>query len=192
MNQSQVVVNPTFGLDDAATKSQVELVLDVAQDSTRSRDPTSHVTKSPEQAGRSTLRRILVPLAVTATLVGAAVAAVVVATSSSSSSTEGAGIITKAEAKPNLIWQDEFSGNTLDTSKWSHNVGDGCNFGLCGWGNGELQWYQEASTQVSGGTLKIKVERTEQGPRPTSSSRIHTRNKFAFKYGRVVKRMRMP
>ena len=39
------------------------------------------------------------------------------------------------------IWQDEFSGSTVDTRKWQFDRGDGCDRGLCGWGNDEQQWY---------------------------------------------------
>ena len=35
---------------------------------------------------------------------------------------------------PNLIWSDEFDGDTLDLSKWTYVNGNGCDVGLCGWG----------------------------------------------------------
>ena len=46
-----------------------------------------------------------------------------------------------------LIWSDEFNGNTLDNNKWGHDVGTGSQYGLWGWGNGELQFYQSQNTQ---------------------------------------------
>ncbi len=58
---------------------------------------------------------------------------------------------------PTLIWGDEFEGSALDLTKWTHQIGDGCSISqdLCGWGNNELQWYQEANTVVEDGKLKI-------------------------------------
>ena len=34
-----------------------------------------------------------------------------------------------------LIWSDEFNGNSLNSNNWTHEVGTG----NWGWGNGELQ-----------------------------------------------------
>ena len=42
----------------------------------------------------------------------------------------------------NLIWNDEFNGSELDTTKWIHEIGTGSQYGLYGWGNSELQYYQ--------------------------------------------------
>ena len=54
-----------------------------------------------------------------------------------------------------LIWEENFSGNSLDQSVWTHELGTGSQYGLWGWGNGELQFYQAGNSEVSGGTLKI-------------------------------------
>ena len=35
---------------------------------------------------------------------------------------------------PNLIWSDEFDGDSIDFTKWSFVNGNGCDVGLCGWG----------------------------------------------------------
>jgi len=47
-----------------------------------------------------------------------------------------------------LVWADEFDGDTLNTEKWSYMTGTGSEYGLDGWGNNELQYYQEEN--VSG------------------------------------------
>ena len=46
---------------------------------------------------------------------------------------------TKAQC-PELIWSDEFDGTVLDDTKWSPQIGDGCDLGpgMCGWGNNEV------------------------------------------------------
>lgn len=99
----------------------------------------------------------------------------------------------------NLIWQDEFNGNSLDQTKWSHDLGTGATFGLNGWGNGELQYYQPDNTAVGGGTLVIEAREEPQGisdvhsgfqPYFYSSSKITTRNKFDFRHGRVEARIK--
>jgi hypothetical protein len=41
---------------------------------------------------------------------------------------------------PDLIWSDEFDGNSLDMTKWSFVNGNGCDVGLCGWGKC-CAWY---------------------------------------------------
>ena len=38
-----------------------------------------------------------------------------------------------------LVWQDEFDGDTLDSSNWEPQIGDGSDYGLDRWGNGEQQ-----------------------------------------------------
>ena len=54
-----------------------------------------------------------------------------------------------------LVWEENFSGTTLDQSVWTHELGTGSQNGLWGWGNGELQFYQSGNAEVGGGTLKI-------------------------------------
>lgn len=85
---------------------------------------------------------------------------------------------------PNLVWSDEFSGSSLDFNKWSYQIGDGCSEGICGWGNNELQSYQEANVEVSNGTLKITARKERiRGSRYTSG-RLNTKGKADFTYGR--------
>jgi len=38
-----------------------------------------------------------------------------------------------------LVWHDEFDGNTINSDNWVFETGDGCP-DLCGWGNNELQF----------------------------------------------------
>ena len=62
------------------------------------------------------------------------------------------------------VWQDEFSGTGLDTSKWSYQTGNGFTAGtdyVAGWGNNELEYYTDRSSNVSvqGGTLVITARR---------------------------------
>ena len=45
-----------------------------------------------------------------------------------------------------VIWEDNF--NTFNTAQWTKDIGDGCNIGLCGWGNQELQSYEANNVYI--------------------------------------------
>ena len=90
----------------------------------------------------------------------------------------------------NLIWADEFDGNQLDENYWTFQIGDGCP-DLCGWGNNELEDYQKENTTIQNGNLIIRAKR-EAGKNSFTSSRINTKGKFSFKYGRVDVRAALP
>ncbi len=85
-----------------------------------------------------------------------------------------------------LVWQDEFDGTTLNASNWEYE------FGGSGWGNNELQYYQEQNTVVEDGLLIIKAKRESVGGKIYTSSRIITQDKYDFKYGRVDIRAKLP
>ncbi len=89
-----------------------------------------------------------------------------------------------------LVWRDEFEGNTL-SSDWEHQIGSGCP-DLCGWGNNELQFYRRENTTVQDGFLTIEARRETFGGRSYTSSRIKTEGRQSFRYGRIDIRARMP
>ncbi len=93
---------------------------------------------------------------------------------------------------PNIIWQDEFDGTSLDQSKWNYQIGDGCDQNLCGWGNSELQSYQEANVVVSNGTLKITAQKERIRGSQYTSGRINTKGKADFTYGRFEASIKLP
>lgn len=57
----------------------------------------------------------------------------------------------------NLVWSDEFDGNSLNTGNWSAEIGTGSG----GWGNNELQYYtsRPQNLQVTGGNLVITAQK---------------------------------
>jgi beta-glucanase (GH16 family) len=61
---------------------------------------------------------------------------------------EGRGYVGRGVFQPGwrLLWQDDFI--RYERSKWSAQQGDGCHLGICGWGNGELQFYTNRSRNL--------------------------------------------
>ena len=96
-----------------------------------------------------------------------------------------------------IIWEDNFDGNTLDNTKWAHDLGTGIQYGLWGWGNGELQYYQSQNTTLDNGIATITVKEEPAGLVDSwgntsyySSSKITTKGIFDFRYGKVEARIK--
>lgn len=88
-----------------------------------------------------------------------------------------------------LVWSDEFDGDTIDDNKWTHEVN--CEGG----GNNEKQCYTDdpANSYVADGNLHIVALPAEEGaPKPYTSARLNTRYKADFKYGRFEMRAKLP
>ncbi len=92
----------------------------------------------------------------------------------------------------NLIWEDNFTTPELDTDKWQHETGDGCDKNLCGWGNNEQQWYQPENTEIKDGILHIRARREDGYEKTLTSSKITTEGLFSQKFGRFEARIRTP
>ena len=88
----------------------------------------------------------------------------------------------------NLIWQDEFDGDAVNTNYWTFETGNGNN----GWGNQESQYYLEENTSIYEGNLVIEARKENYAGFQYTSSRMITKNKFDFKYGRVDIRAALP
>jgi len=87
-----------------------------------------------------------------------------------------------------LVWSDEFNVSSIDNSNWTFETGTG----NWGWGNNELQYYQENNTSIIDGNLVIEARKESVDNSNYTSSRIITRDKKSFKYGRVDIRAVMP
>ena len=79
----------------------------------------------------------------------------------------------------------------LDPETWYFETGDGCP-DLCGWGNNELEWYLPDSAELRDGLLVITARNESSNGKDYTSARINTRDRFAFRYGRIEARMRLP
>jgi beta-glucanase (GH16 family) len=88
-----------------------------------------------------------------------------------------------------LTWAEEFDGNTLNTEAWTYETG------ASGWGNNELQNYTAGNNaDVSDGFLTITAKKVNNNTSVGSytSSRIISRNKADFQYGRIEIRAKLP
>jgi beta-glucanase (GH16 family) len=85
-----------------------------------------------------------------------------------------------------LIWSDEFNGNLIDTLNWNFETGGH------GWGNNEQQYYQRNNATVSDGNLVITAKRETVGSNNYTSSRMTTKRKREFLYGKITARIKIP
>lgn len=91
-----------------------------------------------------------------------------------------------------LVFHDEFNGDKLDTSVWSHQLGTGSQFGLTDWGNNEKQYYKEDNVYLEDGSMVIEAKEETYEGKPYTSGRITTMDSFSKAYGRFEARIQMP
>ncbi len=102
------------------------------------------------------------------------------------------------------VWSDEFdgaAGASIDGTKWGNDISDGCQQGICGWGNEEREYYTNASENISlngQGQLMIVARQAPAGltcyygPCGYTSAKITTRGKVLASPGRVEARIKLP
>jgi beta-glucanase (GH16 family) len=109
---------------------------------------------------------------------------------SASGKTTATSIQVSISAAEALVWSDEFeSAGAPDPGKWGYDLGNNN-----GWGNNELEYYTNRSDNavVSNGTLKINLKKENYSGFGYTSARLLTKGKFAFKYGRIMVRAKLP
>ncbi|MBK6264439.1 carbohydrate-binding protein [Marivirga sp. S37H4] len=96
-----------------------------------------------------------------------------------------------------IIWEDNF--NSLNNDIWQPDIGDGCDIGLCGWGNQELQSYQANNVYIdnvpgeSGNNALVLEARNENsGSRAFTSGKVTTKGNLSVHYGLIEVRVRVP
>lgn len=87
-----------------------------------------------------------------------------------------------------LVWADEFNGNAVDSTNWIFEIGTGSS----GWGNNELQYYRVENTYFYSGSLVIEARKEAYGGSNYTSSRLITKGKQSFKFGRIDIRAALP
>ena len=92
-----------------------------------------------------------------------------------------------------LAWADEFNSGALDATAWTVEGGDGCP-SICGWGNNELEYYTGRPENLffQDGKLLIEARKENFSGKNYTSSKIVSRGKKTFKYGRIDIRAKLP
>lgn len=97
-------------------------------------------------------------------------------------------LLSCGQQKQKLVFEEDFLGDALNEQLWNFELGDGCP-NLCGWGNNEPQIYTDRNHKVENGNLIITVKKEDSS---YTSTRITTKDKFEFQYGKVEARMKLP
>uniref|UniRef100_T1ILI4 GH16 domain-containing protein n=1 Tax=Strigamia maritima TaxID=126957 RepID=T1ILI4_STRMM len=90
-----------------------------------------------------------------------------------------------------LVWDDEFEGPLIDTNRWNFEIGDGCKYGICKWGNDEQQLYTDSidNAFISDGKLIIQAQHIDN---QYTSARMITKGKGDWKFGKIEIRAKFP
>jgi beta-glucanase (GH16 family) len=93
-----------------------------------------------------------------------------------------------------LVWSDEFDKpGKPDDTRWAYDLADGCP-NSCGWGNNELQYYtdDQKNVRVENGFLIIEAIKEKKGTKDYTSTRIISKTKGDWLYGRIEVRAKLP
>lgn len=85
-------------------------------------------------------------------------------------------------AQRKLVWEENFDGKKLDEKVWNIETGDH------GWGNNERQMYTKENHRLENGHLVITAKKTGE---QYTSTRINTKDKKEFQYGRIEARVKL-
>lgn len=91
-----------------------------------------------------------------------------------------------------LVWSDEFNGETLDETLWNIEVNGN------GGGNSELQYYRRDNVTIENDPsedircLVLTAKREEYEGKKFTSGRINGQGKVYFKHGKVEARIKLP
>jgi beta-glucanase (GH16 family) len=87
-----------------------------------------------------------------------------------------------------VVWADEFNGDKIDPGTWVHDVGGG------GFGNGQLEYdtARRENSYIQNGNLVIEARRENYFGKSFTSARMLTQGRFAFKYGTLEARIKVP
>lgn len=91
-------------------------------------------------------------------------------------------------AQEEVIFEEDFNGDSLDMQSWSYEEGDGCP-NLCGWGNNEEQVYSRDYVEVKDGKLVITAVKKDD---EYYSGKIISKDKVEFKYGVIEVKAKLP
>ncbi len=87
-----------------------------------------------------------------------------------------------------LVWSDEFDGDTINLDNWTYDIGG------WGWGNGEAQYYTDRpeNARPENGVLVIELREEPFEGNAFTSARLLTQDLQEFQYGRIEARLKVP
>ena len=87
-----------------------------------------------------------------------------------------------------ILWSDEFEGDVIDSSIWTYDTGGG------GFGNGQFEnnTARHENSYIQNGSLVIEARRENYLGNQFTSARMLTQGRFAFKYGDLEARIKLP
>lgn len=90
-------------------------------------------------------------------------------------------------------WSDEFDGNSIDQSKWTVIVGNGCPE-MCGFGNNEAQYYtnNKENIRLEDGKLILEAHNDSLGQNAFTSAKIISKDKGDWQNGILEIRAKLP
>ncbi len=97
-------------------------------------------------------------------------------------------VLAGTSAHPSVVWQDTFDGPRIDTDTWIWDVGQH------GFGNGQLEYNTSLARNsfIEDGNLVLQAIRENYFGMEFTSARVNTQGRFAFRYGTLSARIKMP
>ena len=91
-----------------------------------------------------------------------------------------------------LVWNDEFGGDSINPNHWTFDIGTGPPYP--GWGNNELEYYTSRTNNayVAGGLLHIVAQKESYNGSSYTSAKLKTLGLFSQTYGRFEFRAKLP
>ena len=123
-------------------------------------------------------------------IIGTIVLVSIISFSCKESRKSGESKVVSTDTSRQLVWGDEFNYSGLpDSNKWNYDTGGH------GWGNNELQFYtyrRPENARVENGMLIIEARKEPWQGRSFTSTRLVTKGKAEWQYGRIEVRARVP
>lgn len=87
-----------------------------------------------------------------------------------------------------VVWREEFNDSKIDRDTWVYDVGGH------GFGNNQLEFNtsRNQNSYTKNGNLVIEARREKYSGREFTSARMSTQGRFAFQYGTLVARIKVP
>ena len=87
-----------------------------------------------------------------------------------------------------VVWSDEFDGPDIDKNTWTYDVGG------WGFGNGQLEYNtaRRENSYIDNGSLVLEARRENYFDNQFTSARMMTQGRFAFRYGTLEARIKLP